>query len=337
MTVADWNAVAGLVLVAVLAAVGTWWARRYALRRDLLDHPGDRRSHAVPTPRGGGIAIVIGFAGVVGALLAGAGGQRPLLAAGMAGLLLVAGVGWIDDHRGLPAPARLAAHAVAAASLGWAAWGSGLAPWLSVVLALATVAMVNAWNFMDGIDGIASLQALVVAGGIAAACASVGDGASAWLAAGLGAACIGFLPFNFPHARIFLGDVGSGALGFALALVAAQAMLAQPRLGWMVLTGIAPFAVDTALTLARRMLQGECWWQAHASHRYQHWARGLGRHWPVTLAYAVWGLVGMAVLGRLRDAGAGAAVASVAWYVLTALVWWLGRKAATQVGRERAR
>src|SRR5690606_36449123 len=143
-----------------------------------------------------------------------------LTAAGI-GLLLVAGIGWLDDHRPLSPWSRLAVHALTAGLLAGVAWHASGQPAVSIVAFALAMALVNIWNFMDGIDGIAATQALVVA----CACALPGsDPLVRCLARALAAACLGFLPLNLLRARIFLGDVGSGALGYALALVMALAI-----------------------------------------------------------------------------------------------------------------
>ncbi|WP_425600501.1 lipopolysaccharide biosynthesis protein [Luteimonas salinisoli] len=323
-----------------LAAFGTWLARRYALRRRLLDQPGERRSHSVATPRGGGIAIVA-------CLLAGAlllawwfPAERALLLAGSAALLLVAAVGWIDDHRALSAWLRLAVHAVAGLLLAGAALRSGHGLPVAAAGFAATVVLVNVWNFMDGIDGLAASQCAIAALGYGLlALLGLGGGAAVLLAFSLAAACAGFLPFNFPRAAIFLGDVGSGALGLALAWIC---LLIAPRLdgpmSWtLLLLPLSAFLVDAALTLGTRMLRGEAWWRPHVQHAYQCWARRIGRHPPVTLAYAAWG--GAAVLTMLAARGLDAAyiiALATAWGLGAGGAWVILRAGSPPPGKERS-
>jgi UDP-N-acetylmuramyl pentapeptide phosphotransferase/UDP-N-acetylglucosamine-1-phosphate transferase len=313
---------AGWFLLHLLVGLtGTWMARRYALRRNLVDPPGERRSHVVPTPRGGGMAIVASLVLACGWWLAQPGAAPPMLPAFLLGILLVGAVGFADDHRPLPPWPRLFVHAVAAALLAWGAWRT----WggLPVAVAAGGLALVltNAWNFMDGIDGLAASQALLVAIPLAL----VGDGPWAWIAWALVAACAGFLPFNFPRARIFLGDVGSGVLGFALAGLLVAVVARAPGYAWMAWSlPLSAFLVDTGLTLAGRMWRGEPWWRAHALHAYQRWARRIGSHVPVTLAYAAW--TGMAILGiwLLRAWHVfPLATACVAWYAAGSAFWLL--------------
>lgn len=318
--------VAWLALWFGIGLAGTLAARRYALSRDLLDHPGERRSHAVATPRGGGIGIV---AAVLVAMAAAAllGRAQPLsMALAGVGLALVAGIGWIDDHRPLTPWSRLAVHAVAASLLALVAYReSGLVPVAAMAFVLA-MALANVWNFMDGIDGIAALQALVV--GCAFASLAPG-GAAAWLGLAVAAACAGFLPLNLVRARIFLGDVGSGALGYSLALVmvlAAAESTPDSAATWvLLLLPPAAFVVDTSLTLASRIVRGEQWWTAHVGHGYQRWARRLGRHWPVTAAYAAWAVAGSAIAASLGGRPLAFIMGGgIAWYLGGGIAWlWL--------------
>ncbi|MDR6840641.1 lipopolysaccharide biosynthesis protein [Pseudoxanthomonas sacheonensis] len=309
---------AWMLLHLVLAATGTWLARRYALKKQLLDQPGERRSHVVATPRGGGIAIVVSvLLGIVWLALKDP-SDALLLGCFATGLILVAGIGWVDDHRPIPAWPRLLVHAVAAFLLAWGVHSSSpglLAPVVAFVLALV---LVNIWNFMDGIDGLAASQAAIVA----LAMVLLLDGVWAWIAAGLVAALAGFLPFNFPKARIFLGDVGSGALGFLLAglLVAA---FRSDRVSWpLLLLPISAFLVDAGFTLGMRILRREPWWMPHVQHTYQKWAGRNVSHVGVTLAYAGFSLVAaMLVLIGIGWTDYGSASICLVWFLGAGFLW----------------
>lgn len=309
-----------LAVAAVFAAVVTWTARAYALRRRLVDEPGERRSHSVATPRGGGIGPVVAFALLIAA--AGVSGRLPGADWGLllGAVLAVAGIGAWDDHRPLGAGIRLAVHVLAGALLAAAfgLWGERpLVAWS--VVAGATV-LVNVWNFMDGIDGIASTQAAIFAGATAMV---ANDADWALLSLGLVACLAGFIPFNFPRARIFLGDVGSGALGMAVALLVTATAVqgTQPLEAILLLLPAAAFLVDATLTLGRRALRGERWWTAHAQHAYQHLARRHG-HVPVTVGYAIWSLLGLGLAWTMDGRGTGLMLASVVlWYIACAGAW----------------
>ena len=312
---------AWILLFVVMAAIGTWLARRYALQTSLLDHPGERRSHSIPTPRGGGIAIVLTVLVAVIALAVREPTQRLLLGAFGLGFAAVGLVGWIDDHRPLSARVRLAVHAAAALifALTFGAL-SGHGAW-AVAGFMLIIGLTNVWNFMDGIDGIATTQAVLVA----AALSLVAPGAWAGLSAALMAACLGFMPFNWPHARIFMGDVGSGPLGFAigaLVLVASAPLLEdRPTVAVLWLLPLSAFLVDAGLTLARRMLRRERWWTAHAQHAYQVWAREIG-HPRVTMAYACWTVASVLLALTMWPARPLLMLASVmTWYTATACIW----------------
>ena len=284
------------VLVACSALL-TGLVRAYALRRALLDHPGSRSSHRQPTPRGGGLGLVVTSLPAVGLALA-AGVVQPALAlALLGGCGAVALIGWVDDHGHVPAGWRLLVHGLAAA---WGlAWVGGLPPldlpfglidlgWPGHALALvALVWLLNLYNFMDGIDGLAGLEAVTVAGAVVLlALVSAADLVSLLPLAVLAAAVLGFLPWNFPRARIFLGDVGSGFIGLWLGLCALSAAGQDPEWLWAWLILLAVFLVDATWTLLRRLLRGCSPTQAHRSHGYQRAARALGSHPPVSLLVA---------------------------------------------------
>ncbi|HEU0298440.1 MAG TPA: glycosyltransferase family 4 protein [Longimicrobium sp.] len=269
-----------IVAAAALAAgwLGTGLVRRYALEK-LMDVPNERSSHDVPTPRGGGMAIVLTALAAVAALawlhvLP----VRAAAALGGGGLI-VAAIGWKDDHGGVGAPARALVHFAAAA---WAAgWLGGLpsvslgrealylGPFGAVLAVVGIVWMTNLYNFMDGIDGIAGGEAVTagtIGGALLLAAGEPGLAAAAFALAGASA---GFLIWNWAPARIFMGDVGSGFLGFAFATlaVASERAGAVPLLAWVLLLGV--FVFDATATLLRRARAGERWHQAHRSHAYQ--------------------------------------------------------------------
>lgn len=306
------------VSAAAVSALGSAWAIAHAHRNDLLDHPGERRSHEVPTPRGGGIGIVVAC---LLAMLATAGlGIAPdgwWLAA--TGLVLVAAIGWWDDHRPLSPWPRLLVHAIAAACLAGSIHLQGTGATAVIAAFVLALVLVNAWNFIDGINGLAASQAMLCALGFAA----VLDDGGRLLALAVAGASLGFLPFNFPRAKLFLGDVGSGALGYLVALLLAAGFASQPPTSWpLLLLPVAAILVDTGLTLLWRIRRGERWWQPHVQHAYQQWSRSLG-HAPVTSGYAVFTFVAIMAMLALIPVGYGWGVGVVAALLLTCLVGWL--------------
>lgn len=311
-----------LMLHFVAAAAGTWLARRYALHRQLVDQPGERRSHTIATPRGGGIAIVAALLMAAAVLGWRTPAERELFVAFGIGLAMVAGVGWWDDHRPLPASWRLLVHLIAALVFAAALHRQGAPIWQTLLAIVALPGLVNVWNFMDGIDGLAASQALIA--GMAGAFFL--HGPWSWLAAALFAACCGFLPFNFPRARIFLGDVGSGALGFALAALLAVAPGSGDIPFVLFLLPLAAFLVDAGFTLATRILRGERWWTPHVTHVYQRAARRYG-HVPVTAFYGLFSGVTLLLMWMLSNAGAGHGLLAVGvWYAFALALWGWSRK-----------
>ncbi len=287
----------GILLSTFLVAViATGIVRRHALARNILDIPNERSSHNLPTPRGGGLAIVVvatlAFAGLA---LFGVLKVDVLLA--LIGGIAVAIVGLLDDRHPLRAGIRLAIHVAAALWALW--WLGGLPPlrvaneivqfsWTGYVLgALGIVWTLNLFNFMDGIDGIAASEAVYVVLGGAWLTASGDAGGVMTVAVVVAATCGGFLLWNWAPAKIFLGDVGSGYLGYVIAVLA----LAAARHNsvaiwvWLILGGV--FFVDATVTLLRRLLRGERVYQAHRSHAYQWLARRWGSHSKVTCAVLI--------------------------------------------------
>ncbi|SET84009.1 MraY family glycosyltransferase [Stenotrophomonas indicatrix] len=317
-----WLVMAALLGLALLSAALTWAARVYALRRQLLDQPGERRSHSVATPRGGGIAIVISL--LVAAAVAAFfwPDAAPSLAVASLGLLLVGGIGWWDDHRPLPAMRRLLVHFLAALLLAGLVKMHGGSWLLSLLVLFFTASLINIWNFMDGINGIASSQAVIVALGFA----TVLPWPYSLVAVVLGLACVGFLPFNFPQARIFMGDVGSGALGYAVAVVLAVAAL-HTDINWiLLLLPLSAFLVDAGFTLLARMLSGQRWMEPHTQHVYQRAVQAGASHALVTGMYFVLGLFSIAVFNICTNLQPRwEAAVAVAWFAALTLLWLLLR------------
>jgi Fuc2NAc and GlcNAc transferase len=324
-----------LVSAAFLATVLlTYVARRVAVRQGILDVPNVRSSHRAPTPRGGGIAIVL----VVTAAIAGLAGcgivSRDFALTLGGGGLVVAAVGFADDRRPLPSRVRLAVHCAAAL---WALyWLGGLAPLRvgahdanlgmggEVLAFLGIVWTLNLFNFMDGIDSLAASEAVfVLAAGGALAAGSGQVATLAWIGAGSAA---GFLLWNWPPARIFLGDVGSGFLGYLIAvlpLAAARTDSAAPWV-WLILGGA--FFADATVTLARRVLRGEAPHEAHRTHAYQWLTRRWDSHLRASLAVMALNTLCLLPLARLaaRQPSSALLVALATLAVLALLVRLVG-------------
>ncbi|MEE8172822.1 MAG: glycosyltransferase family 4 protein [Alphaproteobacteria bacterium] len=315
-----------VVLLGSLAAGAASWlatagVRHLLRRRGVLDIPNERSSHSSPTPRGGGIAVAtVLFAVWLAFWLFGAGDEVAqefwiLLAAGAA----LALISWFDDVRGgLPAIARLGAQAIAvgagllALPEGGGVFQGALPPALDLALSgLIWLWFVNLFNFMDGIDGIAGSQAGSAGLGLFALAvifpAAAGLGA---YALALAAVALGFLPWNWQPARIFLGDVGSVPLGYAIGWLLLS--LATFGLWQAALLLVLYFVADASFTLVRRLTRGEPIWRAHHQHYYQ-FAVAAGRshaHVVVAVTAVNFLLAGLALATTLSVA--------VAWGALGA-------------------
>jgi Fuc2NAc and GlcNAc transferase len=283
-----------IALIALVSYTLTWALRHYALSRSLMDVPNARSSHSVPTPRGGGVAIVLAFTLSLGLLLfVGLIASSVFYAIAGAGAL-IAVIGFMDDHGHIAARWRLLGHFAASSWLLF--WLGGLPcvsfggvvvdlGWLGHVLAVFyLVWLLNLYNFMDGIDGIASVEAICVCLG---ACVLYWCGDTpqlVWAPLLLAVAVAGFLFWNFPPARIFMGDAGSGFLGIVLGGLSLQAAAVSANLlwGWLILLGV--FIVDATFTLFRRLFRGDKIYEAHRSHAYQFASRRFRSHLAVTAA-----------------------------------------------------
>jgi Fuc2NAc and GlcNAc transferase len=283
------------VIVLAGSVLLTGIVRHLALRHGLVDVPNARSSHVRATPRGGGIAVALAALGGVTVLKVTGAVSSPLFLVLTVGGGAVALVGLLDDRYSVPPAVRFLVHVLAA---WWALYClGGLPPWQFgehvvslgwvgyVVGTLGVVWVLNLFNFMDGIDGIATGEALFVLCaatllGSAGARASEA-GAPAWA---LAAASAGFLCWNWPPAKVFLGDVGSGFLGYGIAVLALAAARSNAVALWIWLILMGVFFVDASVTLWRRLLRGERIFEAHRTHAYQRLARRWGRHRPVTVA-----------------------------------------------------
>ena len=288
--------------------------RRYSVKKNLLDAPNSRSSHSVATPRGGGLSIVVCFLIVIGFS-----SSLPsnIVFALIGSGALIAVVGFWDDQGHVAARWRLLSHFVAAILI---LYYLGVLPefevlglvinlsWFGyVVVAFVLVWLLNLFNFMDGIDGIAASEAIFVACSGAYFSWLNGLESLSYISLVLTSSTMGFLILNWPPAKIFMGDVGSGFLGLMLGVIAyANILEGGSVLVWVVLLGV--FLVDSGITLSRRIIRGDKWYEAHCSHAYQHAARKWGHKrvtvviifinlcWLLPLAYAAhlfeeWGIL----------------------------------------------
>jgi UDP-N-acetylmuramyl pentapeptide phosphotransferase/UDP-N-acetylglucosamine-1-phosphate transferase len=332
------------IAIAALAAssfaISVWFTRRFCDPDSavyILDHPNDRSLHDQPMPRGGGLAILIAIivCGTIVILLSPA---SSLLWIGL-GILIVASVSFIDDRHAVPPLYRFVAHAAAAVVLlyggfilqrllipgvSWE-WSSIVG---AIVSALFIVWMINLYNFMDGMDGFAGGMAVLGFGAFAAMGWMAGHGTFFAISLIIVAASAGFLIFNFPPARIFMGDVGSSTLG----LLAAALSLWGAREGvfpfWVAVLVFSPFIMDATVTLIRRLLRREKVWQAHKTHYYQQLVQaGWGHRKTVLLEYAIMLGCGVSALWSMRatdEIQLGILIAWILFYF--AFFFWVSRR-----------
>ena len=280
--------------------------RDYALAKNLMDIPNVRSSHAIPTPRGGGLAIVavLLLSGLLTLFIP----QAPfqILACLLLSTLAFAVLGWQDDKHDLPAATRfLVQLLIAAITSGWLFW-SALPAWsfssaviIILPLSILWIAwMANLYNFMDGIDGLSAVESLTLGATTSYWFAMSGATSIAIICIAVAGAAVGFLHWNWSPAKIFMGDVGSLALGafFAIIAIIGTAALDIPFLAFLILYAV--YLTDSGVTLLNRMIRGEKWWQAHRSHFYQRAVQSGLSHAQVSLAVLAINII-FAVLASL--------------------------------------
>jgi len=279
----------------VLAFGFTYFMRAYALKKNIIDNPNERSSHSVPTPRGGGVAVVCSYLLALAVLIY---SQQLTVHIGltlMGAGFVIALLGFLDDHGHINSMLRLAIHFLVAIgaviSLGGFAEvtifnGLQLGFVANIIAVLFLVWLLNLYNFMDGINGIASVEAITTTASMAILYYLLNTSLNSDLLWLLAACVFGFLLWNFPKAKIFMGDACSGFLGLTLGILALIALKENLALfcAWIICLGV--FVVDATYTLIKRVLSGYKMYDAHRSHSYQILSRKWGSHTPVTLAVA---------------------------------------------------
>jgi len=293
--------------------------RNYALANGFMDVPNQRSSHSVPTPSGGGVAIVVTFiSGLVLLWYMSLVNDKVFMVL-LGGALLISFIGFIDDCVQVSVRWRLLFHFVAAL---WVVFFLGALPSLftlgleidfgwasSVFTVIGLMWLLNLYNFMDGIDGIASMEALsivLVAGLIM--WFFIGHQATTLLLLLTFVSVVGFFIWNFPHAKVFMGDVGSGFLGWLLGALALYSTHIDHRMFWVWLILLGVFIVDATYTLLHRFMSGEKIYQSHCSHAYQTASRKYGSHIAITMSILIINLFwltpwSIAVISNVVDGG----------------------------------
>jgi len=314
-----------ILLVAIIVAAAMSWLICAAVRTNaqkwrLVDMPNVRSSHVLPTPRGGGLGIVLGFYAAIVILVA-SGGRGSVSLLLLLPALPIAVLGFVDDIKPLGVRLRLLVQLICAAAIVLLAgrdFPGGLVSWMVAIGTLGYVAwLINLYNFMDGIDGIAVTQAMtVLAGAATISCWQSGHIENhGWLL--LLAACGGFLLWNWSPAKLFMGDVGSTFLGAVLAAWSLDGT-SVPLASWLIL--MAAFIGDASYTLVRRAWHREPVWQAHRSHVYQQLARRWSSHARVCQVLILVNLCWLLPLAVLA-AHLGAIGSVMAQYVLVMIAY----------------
>lgn len=320
-----------LLMIALTSTLGVWGWRHWSLRRSLVDVPNNRSSHAQPTPTGAGFAVIVVWLGAALVLV------EPQI--WMLPLLLLSTLGILDDTLDIRWSVRfilqLIITTVLVLMLPAAVWGI-FPEWIPqsmvmIVAGLGLLTCLNFYNFMDGIDALAVGQGLFVSTGLAILASLAQQPEWILVNAALASSLLGLLIFNWPPAKVFMGDAGSTVLG---AFFGWQALWWLSH-GWSwflvaILLG-AVFWVDALLTLLQRIRQGERWYTAHREHLYQWLVRYGFSHGSVSLAYAAVNLIWVMPLAALilwfPQYGFGFATLAIGFLTL---VWWMLRSRITQ-------
>ncbi|WP_341798982.1 glycosyltransferase family 4 protein [Rahnella variigena] len=328
------------VVVFICSFVLTWLLRIYALKNNVIDIPNQRSSHSSPTPRGGGVALVISFLiGLVVLCLMKIIPVEQLLSLFIAGAI-IAVVGFLDDHGHIAARWRLLMHFIAAAAglyfLGKFPvidlFGFELSSgWIGMVFGLVYLAwMLNLYNFMDGINGLASIEAISFSFSscllLLNTTLGVSDSGLFSVLVMLGSSTLGFMLWNFPKAKIFMGDAGSGFLGMVVGLIVLHLAMINSSMFMAEICLLGVFIVDATITLLRRLIAGKKVYEAHASHTYQIMARKFESHKTVTTVVLVVNLVWLTPVAILIARGSLTGVVGVliAWIPLCLIAYFGG-------------
>lgn len=322
-----------LMTVFAVTLIFTGGLRRYAIENDIIDVPNHRSSHLIPTPRGGGVAFIAVILLTVPILAYQFPSIHTACWALMSAGFFISIVGFMDDRKPISARVRLISHFSASALALYCLGGlpsivifGALMPTgllFNVIALVYLVWLLNLYNFMDGIDGLAAIEAITVCLSLALLYWLNSDLNLMGLPLVIAAAVAGFFCWNFPPARIFMGDAGSGFLGLAMGVLSIQAAWVRPEYLWESLILLGVFIVDATFTLIHRFIRGCKVFEAHRSHAYQHASRQFGRHLWVTLVVLminVFWLLPLAVMVNQSSLD-GATLLLIAYSPLIILAW----------------
>jgi Fuc2NAc and GlcNAc transferase len=283
-----------LLFISVVLSFGlTGVFTRYAGKRGMLDIPAERHSHTVPTPRGGGAGLVTALVLLSWLYCRDSGAMAFWSHCALPGFVALSVVGWWDDRVSLSPVWRFIVQVLASSYMLWCGVSEGLhsAPLTALLLGVSLVWMTNLFNFMDGSNGMAGFQGVFCGLILGWLFARGGDEDAALVAFLLAAACLGFLPWNLGQARVFMGDVAGGSLGFAIASLLVYGVLKGSMsmpVAWLVML---VFLMDATLTLLARVIKGERWYNPHKQHLYQRLIARGWTHGRVLMLYQLINLV----------------------------------------------
>jgi UDP-N-acetylmuramyl pentapeptide phosphotransferase/UDP-N-acetylglucosamine-1-phosphate transferase len=271
--------ISAIGLALAISAGLLWLLLRIASSALPIDRPNERSLHSLATPRVGGIAIMVAVSTTWLWF-----GVEPVIL-GIAVALAI--ISYLDDRSGLPTLARLLTHGLAAVCF-VALCVTNVPLWLAIAIIVGTVWMTNLYNFMDGSDGLAGGMAIFGFGTYAFLAWQGGNAAVAVASLAIACASVGFLLFNFPPAKVFMGDAGSIPLGFLAAAIGVTGWQQALWPLWMPIVAFGPFVVDATVTLGKRIIRGEKFWQAHRMHYYQRLVQaGWGHRRTAFAAYCL--------------------------------------------------
>ena len=321
--------IAVFLLLAVLSYLGIFYIRRLALHHQIMDHPNEGSSHSIPMPLGGGLAIVILVLGTSAWVADEISWKRSLIY--IISGSIIAWMGWRDDVRSLPARFRLLVQALVAVI---SIWGMGYFKIITlqpsgelplgifgvVITFLWIVGLINAFNFIDGIDGMAGGVAFSAGLGWMWLAINLRNPFAFWVALAIAASSLGFLGHNWSPARIFMGDVASTFLGYTFAVLS---LLSSDKSGDAVIIGTLlmwTVIMDTGATFAGRLIRGENVFSRHRSHLFQRLVISGYKHSTISSLYIILTLVA-AYLSRMWLKGS--VVAPLLIFAGLLLVWSL--------------
>jgi Fuc2NAc and GlcNAc transferase len=321
-----------LLLTFLFSLSLTWLTRLYAIKKNILDIPNQRSSHQVPTPRGGGLAIVVSFLVALCGMYWAGYVAISLFYALLGGGIAIAAIGYADDVFTVSSRYRALTHILAAVwavywlhgfpTLDVGTWQFTLNKMGAVMAVIGIVWCINFYNFMDGIDGLAGAEGVLIAVASSLAVVLAHNTNVACLLLFFAASIAGFTTLNWPPAKIFMGDIGSGFIGFVFGVMAISTSHGLLNMSfWLII--MAVFICDATFTLILRAAQGKRWYAAHREHAYQHLTALGATHKQVTLGITLLNLLVLLPLALLTQHFPALGAGLLGAVTLSLLIAWI--------------